>query len=131
MTTLIIHNLMEISIEDLPLIYNTLFIVANLHWWRSLSSDKVEPLTLLLRLLRGSIQWGHGGVPIQGCLLCAQLVVPTRILLAIGSEGRWNDGPSCLPAMALRIEGWAKKGLSHSAVRSAHIRLRSSCNPIF
>jgi hypothetical protein len=58
-SALVIHNLVEISIEDLPLINDALFVVANLHWGRSLSGDQVEPLTLLLRLLRGSIQRRH------------------------------------------------------------------------
>lgn len=59
-SALVIHNLVEISIEDLPLINDAFFIVANLHWWWSLSSNQIEPLTLLLRLLRGSIQRRHG-----------------------------------------------------------------------
>jgi hypothetical protein len=130
-SALVIHNLMEITIEDLPLIDNTLFVVANLHGWWSLSGDQVEPLTLLLRLLRGSIQRRHGGVPIQSCLLGTQLVVPARVLLTIGAKGMWNDWPSSLPAMTLRIEGWAEEGLSHCAIWPTHIRLRSSCSPIF
>ena len=60
MSALVIHNLMEITIEDLPLINNAFFVIANLHGWWSLCSDQVEPLTLLLRLLRGSIQRRHG-----------------------------------------------------------------------
>jgi len=82
-SALVIHNLMEIPIEDLPLIDNALFVIANLHGWRSLGGDQVKPLTLLLRLLSGRIQRRHGGVAIQSCLLGGKLVVPTRVLLAI------------------------------------------------
>jgi hypothetical protein len=82
-SALIIHNLMEIPIEDLPLINNALFVIANLHGWRSLGGDQVEPLTLLMRLLSGIIQRWHGGVAIQSCLLGGKLVVPTRVLLGI------------------------------------------------
>ena len=70
-------------------------------------------------------------MPIQSCLLGAQLVVSTRVLLTVGAEGRWNDGSCCLPAMTLRVEGWAEEGLSHCAIRPTHIRLSSSCSPIF
>ena len=83
MSALVIHNLMEISIENLPLINDALFIIANLHGWRSLGGNQVEALTLLLRLLSGNIQRRHGRVAIQSCLLGRQLVVPTRVLLAI------------------------------------------------
>jgi hypothetical protein len=77
----IVHNLVEVAIKNLPLHGNTLLIVSDLHWRWSLRRNQVEAWAWLhLLLLR--IEWWHGRVAINRCLLSTKLVITFAIFLA-------------------------------------------------